>query len=218
MPLPNPGTTGGVGNAWHIPRNVEPPGTMRDPVAGISPGLPVSIFSGNQFRGPGAAGNQLESGSTVFFRKAETAAWTALPMTFRSASWNNKYYVAVLPTDLFRVDDEVQYYLKIPYSDHVTTFLHGSDGQSFATAKESEAQAAPFSFVVTESAAKFLTLDSGPLQGRVFMVSGQLALAGPDLAATAHANAAEMPHAPIRQRGQSPAASLDIRASLKVSR
>lgn len=188
MSLPNPGTTGVVGNAWHIPRNVEPPGPMRDPVTRISPGLPVSIFSGNQFRGPGNAGNQLEAGSTVFFRKAGSAAWTALPMTFRSASGNNKYYVAVLPTGLFRIDDEVQYYLKIPYSDHVTTFLHGSEGQSFATAKESEAQAAPFSFAVTESTAKFLTLDSGPLQGRVFIVSGQLALAGPDLAATAHAN------------------------------
>ncbi len=33
-----------------------------------------------------------------------------------------------------------------------------------------------------------LTFDSGPLQGRIFQGSGHLALAGPDLAGTPHAN------------------------------
>jgi alpha-D-xyloside xylohydrolase len=192
MSPPSAAAVSRIGNAWHIPRNVEPPlggnGTMRDPVNGIAPELLVSIFSGNQFQGLGEAGNQLETGSTVFFRKAGSAAWTALPMRFSTAGGNNKYFVAVLSITDFSVDDEVQYYLKLPYSDHLTTFLHGNDAQSFATANESEAQAAPFSFVVAAQTTNFLTLDSGPLQGRVFTISGRLQLAGPDLAGKAHAN------------------------------
>jgi hypothetical protein len=92
-------------------------------------------------------------------------------MRFSTAGGNNKYFVAVISITGFGVDDKVQYYLKIPYSDHLTTFLHGNDAQSFATANESEAQADPFSFVVAAQTTNFLTLDSGPLQGRVFAIS-----------------------------------------------
>ena len=44
-----------LGNAWHIPGNPEPRGrgAMRDPVGAIVPGTTITIFSGNQFRGPG---------------------------------------------------------------------------------------------------------------------------------------------------------------------
>ena len=44
-----------LGNAWHIPGNPEPRGRagMRDPVGEIVPGTAVTIFSGNQFQGPG---------------------------------------------------------------------------------------------------------------------------------------------------------------------
>src|SRR5215469_11608822 len=161
-----------IGNAWHIPRNVEPPGTMRDPVTSISPGSSVLIFSGNQFQGPGNAGDQLETGSTVFFRRASDIGWTALPMRFESFSGNNKYYAAILGTDNLKAGDSIQYYLRIPYSDHLLTFLHGTDEQSFATAKEADAQAAPFSFVVGRPMADVLTLNSGPHEGRVFTRSG----------------------------------------------
>ena len=191
-----------IGNAWHIPRNVEPIGTMRNPVAGMSPGSPVSIFSGNQFQGPGNSGNQLEVGSTIFFRKVGDVAWSAMPMKFSALSANNKYYVAAFPPGRFSVDDSVQYYLKVPYSDHLTTFLHGTDGQSFATAKEVEAQAGPFSFVVVKPTADFLTLDAGPLQARVFTGSGQLALAGPDLAGTAQANVVTFEPPVVRTAGK----------------
>jgi hypothetical protein len=157
MPPSTPAAVNRIGNAWHIPRNVEPPlggsGTMRDPATGSAPESPVAIFSGNQFQGPGEAGNQLETGSTVFFRKVGDAAWTALAMRFRTTGGNNKYYVAVLSTKGFSVNDKIQYYLKILYSDHLTTFLHGNDDQSFATAKESEAQADPFAFIVAPQTA-----------------------------------------------------------------
>jgi alpha-D-xyloside xylohydrolase len=176
-----------LGNAWHIPRNQESIGTMRNPVEGIAAGLSVSIFSGNQFQGPGNPGNQLETGSTVFFRKSGKPGWTTSPMQFRLQSGNNKYYVAILPSDAFGADDRIQYYLRISYSDHTTTFLHGDDAHSLVTKNESEAQASPFSFMV-QPASGLLTINSGPIQGRVFTASGQIALAGPDLEGRPHAN------------------------------
>jgi len=48
-----------IGNSWHIPTSSEPRSTMRDPVTGISAATSVSIFSGNQYQGPGEPGNQL---------------------------------------------------------------------------------------------------------------------------------------------------------------
>jgi hypothetical protein len=63
-----------LGNAWHIPSSPEPPGQqegMRDPIGGIFAGTPVTLFSGNQFRGPGGnPGNQLQTGSALFFKRA----------------------------------------------------------------------------------------------------------------------------------------------------
>jgi len=181
-----------IGNAWHIPGNVEPIGMMRQPLTQIFPTTTVSIFSGNQFQGPGNPGNQLEAGSAVVFKRSTDRVWSSQPMTFHSAQGNNKYYEAALPANVFKAGDDVQYYLKIPYGDHLTTFLHGNDSSSFASDVESEAQAAPFSFTVQPAAqpqaGAFLSFDSGPLQARVFPNSGQLALAGPDSAGNSLAN------------------------------
>jgi alpha-D-xyloside xylohydrolase len=177
----------GIGNTWHIPTSVEPRSTMRDPLTGISATTSVSIFSGSQFQGPGTAGNQLEIGSTVFFRRSGDASWSSVPLRFDSAAGNNKYYVATLPGHLFHTGDFIEYYLRIPFSDHATTFIRGSDNNSVATPIEMEAQTHPFSFTV-QGAANFVAFDSGALQARVFMDSGQFALAGPDLQGTAHAN------------------------------
>jgi alpha-D-xyloside xylohydrolase len=192
VPTQDAGAANRLGNAWHLPGNMEPPGTMRNPLAVLSSAASVSIFSGNQFQGPGEPGNQLEAGSMVFFKKAGAAAWSSLPMSFRSANGNNKYFAAMLPANSFSAGDTIQYYLKIPYSDHLTTFLHGPENKSLATALEAEAQADPFSFTVARAAVpqpgSFLSFDSGPYQGRIFPDSGQLALAGPDLAGKAHAN------------------------------
>jgi hypothetical protein len=91
-----------LGNAWHIPGNPEPPGTtMRDPVGGIFPGTAVTICSGSQFQGGGNPGNQLQTGSTLFFKRTGDATWSSLPLIFRSASGNNKYYSTILPADTF---------------------------------------------------------------------------------------------------------------------
>ena len=153
---------------------------MRDPVTGISAATSVSIFSGNQYQGPGEPGNQLEAGGAVFFRRRGETSWSSVPMKFDSAQANNKYYVARLPTNTFATGDVIEYYLRIPYSDHPTTFVHGSDNQSSATATETAAQGNPFSFTV-EASENFVSFDSGALQARVTLDSGQFTLTGPDL-------------------------------------
>src|ERR1043166_2013469 len=96
-----------LGNTWHIPGNPEPPGqtAMRDPVGGIFPGTAVTIFSGNQFRGAGDPGNQMQTGSSLFFKRAAGADWNSLPLIFHSSSGNNKYYSATLPASAFQAGD-----------------------------------------------------------------------------------------------------------------
>jgi hypothetical protein len=73
-----------LGNAWHIPGNPEPAGRagMRNPVGAIVPGTAVTIITGNQFRGAGNPGNQLQTGSALFFKRAADATWALLPLIF----------------------------------------------------------------------------------------------------------------------------------------
>ena len=82
----------GIGNAWHIPMNGEPPDqpSMRSPLTAIEEGTAVTLFNGNQFQGPGVTGDQTQSGSAVLVRKASDPTFTALPMKFHSAVENNK--------------------------------------------------------------------------------------------------------------------------------
>lgn len=115
-----------LGNAWHIPANPEPRGRggMREPIGSVVAGAAVTILSGNQYQGAGNAGNQLQDGSAVLFKRETDANWTTVPILFEAAIGNNKYYTASLPADAFAVGVTVQYYLRIPYSDHDTTFVH----------------------------------------------------------------------------------------------
>lgn len=145
-----------LGNAWHIPANPEPRGRagMRDPVGAIVPGTAVTILTGNQFQGGGNAGNQLQDGSTLFFRRQADGDWTAVPLRFDRTVDNNKYYAATLPAGTFQVDDVVQYYLRIAYDDHDTTFLRAAGDASAVTEDEAAARAAPFTFTVESSAVR----------------------------------------------------------------
>ena len=91
-----------LGNVWHIPANAEPRGrgSMRDPIGAIVPGTAVTIITGNQFQGPGGnPGNQLQDGSTLFFRKSTDANFTPVPLFFNSIAWNNKYYAGIIPAE-----------------------------------------------------------------------------------------------------------------------
>src|SRR5690349_4791871 len=71
-------------------------------------------------------------------------------MTFDSQAANNKYYKATMPGATFASGDIIQYYLKIPYSDHLPTFVYGTDAVSNTSELESAAQSAPFSFVIQD--------------------------------------------------------------------
>jgi galactose oxidase len=145
-----------LGNAWHIPGNPEPRRLprgiegMRNPVFPTLPVRAVTIFSGNQFMGGGNQGNQLQDGSSVSFKRSVDTGWTSLPMTFRAADVNNKYYSADIPVDTLEAGDVVQYYLTIAYDDHDTTFLTASaDGMtSIPTGDEDQAKAAPFTVTI----------------------------------------------------------------------
>jgi galactose oxidase len=145
-----------LGNTWHIPGNPEPRrrAGMRGPIGTIVPGTAITIFSGNQFQGEGNPGNQLQDGSSLFFKRASDANWTSIPLIFHSASGNNKYYSATIPASTFQTGDIAQYYLRIAYDDHDTTFLHAMDDTTASTANEAAAQAAPFTFPVESSAVK----------------------------------------------------------------
>ena len=182
-----------IGNAWHIPRNAEPPGaaSMRLPIDDILAGTEVRLISGNQFQGGGAAGNQTQAASALLFKKSGDTSWNPLPVALAEAIGNNKYFSAILPANTFHGGDVVQYYFKIAYSDRDTTFVHGSDGRSSATGDEAKAQADPFTFGVAflpVPTGNFLSVDSGAVQARIYADSGHIQAAGPDLAGAAHAN------------------------------
>jgi hypothetical protein len=121
---------------------------MRDPVGTIVPGAEVLIYSGNQFEGQGNAGNQLQEGSTLFFRRRGDPAWTQSAMQFRAAEENNKYYAAPLATAALAPGDVVEYYLRIAYDDHDATFLQAAGAASATTGEEATAQASPFTFTL----------------------------------------------------------------------
>jgi glucose/arabinose dehydrogenase/mono/diheme cytochrome c family protein len=145
-----------IGNAWHIPMSTESgavPNGMRNPL-NVLAGSTITIINGSQFQGSGDPGNQLQTGSTIFYKRTTDANWSSAPMTFQSqgsgATVNNKYYAGTLPA--FSGGDVVQYYLKIPFSDHLPTFIYGSDSQSNATEIETVAQSNPFTFSVATMA------------------------------------------------------------------
>ena len=140
-----------LGNVWHIPDSPEPRGLagMRDPVGAIVPGTALRVVTGNQFQGTGGTpGDQLQDGSLLFFKTAAEPTWHQSPFLFFRTLGNNKYYSATLPTDTFQPGDDVQYYARIPYSDHDTTFVFAQAGTSATTADEAVAQARPFTFTV----------------------------------------------------------------------
>lgn len=169
-----------TGNAWHLPEGSEPGvGAMRTPRS-IAASDAIALYTGNQFAGGGGnPGNQLESGSAMLYR-ARGGAWLEVPMEFDSQAGNNKYYAARLAPGAAEAGDRVEYYFRLAYSDHLTTFVHGTDSSSATTAEQDDARAAPFSFLVAPplvSDTGALAIDAGGYQGRAHQ-SGHLALAG----------------------------------------
>ncbi len=186
-----------LGQAFHIPSDFDSNlnSTMRNPLSGILSSTPVTVYSGNQATGPGGnPGNQLQMGSTVFYRNATNNTWSSTNMLFFTQGPSqfgstNKYYSATIPANTFNAGDTVQYYFQIPYSDHLPTFVYGNDNLSESTEIESVAQANPFAYTVQAP----LGPPSGPYvsysnvvgstiyEAQVFTNSGGVSLVGPDL-------------------------------------
>ncbi|MGC4043150.1 MAG: DUF1929 domain-containing protein [Armatimonas sp.] len=148
-----------LGNAWHIPAGAEPQlrrAGMRDPIGALVPGSQVTIFNGNQFQGDGNTGNQLQVGSSLFFKRSTDTSWKERPLLFARTIGNNKYYSADLPTDNLQPGDVIQYYLQIAYDDHDQTFLgaNATNDASVPLADTTSARATPFTFVVADPAEK----------------------------------------------------------------
>jgi len=180
-----------IGNAFHIPNNNQddlPRPTMRFPLSAIMSNTAVEIYNGNQFQGPGNPGNQLGIGSTVFYKITTNTSWSSLPMSFVAqgvANTNNKYFGATIPSGTFKAGDVVQYYIRVPYSDHLPTYLYGTDSTRNETENESIAQSAPYTFTVQPP---YLSVTSmipeGTVEARVFVNSGDVMVTGPDLNGT----------------------------------
>lgn len=142
-----------TGNVFHFPINGESAlasngiPTMRNPLSAIFSNTPVALYTGNQFQNGTGAGNQLQTGSAVFYKKSTDSSWSSSNMTFYTQSGNNKYYTTGIPAN-FAAGDTVQYYFRIPYSDHLPTFVYGDDAGWNTTEIESVAQTSPFAYLV----------------------------------------------------------------------
>jgi hypothetical protein len=184
-----------VGNCWHIPSNVESNSgglTMRSPLSGILSNTAVFLYTGNQYQGSGNPGNQLQTGSTIFYRNATNSAWSSIPLFFwyaGGASGNNKYYSNSIPAYTFNAGDTVQYYFQIPYSDHLPTYVYGNDNASQTTELAIGRAGQPvqlhgFGTVAAAFGPVCRVLQFGrlnDLRAQVFTNSGGITLVGPDL-------------------------------------
>ncbi len=173
------------GNAWHIPASAEPGyASMRAPVTNIDADTDVVIVSGNQaFGGGGNPGNQLQTGSAVIHRAVGTVEWVETQLSYASTAGNNVYYTATIADGSYGAGETVEYYLRIPYSDHDTTFVYGDDVASTVTVTESGAQQGAFTYAIRwplTPEGEFVAHSFGELEARVYTASGHLELVGPD--------------------------------------
>jgi len=141
------------GNAWHFPW--EPQSgliTMRRPTFALYTNIPLTLYSGNQYQGSGTSGTQLEAGSAVFYRITGTPGWTELPMTFHSTSGNNEYYTAAIPPGVGQPGQRIEYYFRIPYAEHDSTYVFASGASwSSVTSNENTARANPFTITIQQT-------------------------------------------------------------------
>ena len=115
---------------------------MRNPEFEVSANTTVTIYSGNQFQNGSGSGNQ--TGGQLYYKAASASAWSNVALGYDSTNGNNKYWKGTFSTASFGVDDVIQYYLEVDYSDHATTYLYGGDAASQATSTQATASASPF--------------------------------------------------------------------------
>ena len=132
------------GNAWHFPTNAEPAGaTMRNPVT-PAPVHATYIYAGNYQ--PDAD----LTGGWVYYKKSTDGSWSSNNLTYDSASGDNAYWKAAIPSNAVALGETLQYYLQLDYANGGadTTYLGTTtqaDNAKYAQA--TNAAAHPFTAV-----------------------------------------------------------------------
>lgn len=143
---PTPTPTQGVLptlNVWHIPTNEEPETiTMRNPLEPETSTPEVYIYCGGHPQGTLWTG-------TLYYKLNENPVWESVLFSFDSNQSSNEYWQAVIQ-ETYVDGDAVQYYLQMGGDPevHTTTYVYGSDSQSFVTVDQFEAQSNAFFYII----------------------------------------------------------------------
>ena len=143
-----------LGNAWHIPGN---PPAHEGRHAGPGRRDRPRHCRHDHHRQP-VPGGRGEPGQPAPGRKQRVLPTPRRrgvdrgPDAVPAPADNNKYYAGAIPTTGLQSNDVIQYYLRLPYSDHDTTFLRAKGAASAATADEEAARRTPFAFTLESSA------------------------------------------------------------------
>lgn len=188
-----------AGNGFHTP-SADSEGdlgkTMRNPLRVVETNTAVEIISGNQYQGAGGdPGNQLQTGSAIIYKHATSAVWNAVQLWFYKNGTtipngvNNKYYSNSIPGGIFKPNDRVEYYLRMPYSTHLPTYVYGNENLSIKSEFESDAQADPFTYTIQwplqpEGGYISTTNSTGEIEVRVYTNTGHMVVRGPDINGT----------------------------------
>ena len=135
-----------TGNAWHIPddnHDVDADisgGTnfvyMRDPRFDFGLGAATNTTL-NFYQAVYRGGGDNETGGTLWYRAVPVAgapgAWQSTGLTFFSDEYSTspnfrQVWKASVNSSSFGVDDAIQYYFEVTFSNRDTTFLYGNDG------------------------------------------------------------------------------------------
>lgn len=172
-----------TGNAWHIPTNAEPSGTvsMRAPLYPEGAAGAITLVNGNQFQGTGGnAANQTQTGSAIIYRTKPDGLWQERPLLFLREAGNNKYFTGSIPADAAQPGQVIEYYLRVFYSDRLPTFLHGGDSSSSIAEIEAVAANSPFRVTWRPSlqpgSGQILEVTEQGFVARIYRDSGHLAL------------------------------------------
>ena len=99
-------------------------------------------------------------------------------MQYDSVIGDYKYWRTTISSKGIGVDDIIQYYLEVTYSDHTTTFVYGADGASQTTATQATAAASPFT--IRNRAAYIYHNDNRAISGSNVTFTAKVGYVGKD--------------------------------------
>ena len=155
-----------AGNCWHSISSTEGglfPEGMRDPKF-PKVNQQINIYLGNRL----TAENIISA--TLYYKKSDETIWSSANFVFYSTNttgqYLNNYWKAVIPAQTS--PEVIQYYIKVQYNKHETTFVYGDDTHSFTTIREFVAQTNPFSFTIIGTSGisgKVTDKNNNPIEG-----------------------------------------------------